>query len=335
MAHLLDIVSGKATFARAEGTQAAWHRLGQIMTPDMTPEERLQCAASDYEVIKVPNMHTCPRSGELITAKDFAMIRKDLNKVSQFDGLKYANVSAQYKPVQPLTVVKFFHDLAQKHDLTIDTIGSLQGGRKIWALAKLGKDFTLAGGDKVAGYVLLSTSYDATMATRIGFTTVRVVCNNTLQMALQDEKKNFFSVPHSTNFDAEKVAIDLGVVSRSFDSFHDVAKELTKVKVTDKQAARWLIDLFESKDANPEKLSTRKSNTINSVYEKFKGRGIGATMASAEGTAWGLVNAVTEYFDHDYGRNEENRFAASQFGVGATAKDQALEYITEVTGIMA
>ena len=72
-------------------------------------------------------------------------------------------------------------------------------------------------------------------------------------------------------------------------------------------------------------------NIIQGVYNKFDGSGIGATLPSSQGTAWGLLNAITEYTDHDYGRNENNRFKQSQFGQTAQLKEKALAYILEVT----
>ena len=330
MSHLLDIINGKASFARMADTESAWHGLGQIITPNMSVEEMQETSQVNYEVAKTANFHICPTTGEMIQANDFAMVRKEIgDHKTQFTGLKFANVSEQYQPVQPHTIVKFFHDLAKKYDLQIDTIGALKGGRKIWAMAKMGDSFTLAGGDTVDQYCLLSTSYDKTMATRIGFTSVRVVCNNTLQYAIGKDGKSFISVPHSTAFDAEKVKMDLGIVANGWSNFSQIANELSNVKLSDKQALRWLVDIFEEKDFEIDKLSTRKTNVIKSVYDKYKGQGIGSSLVSADGTAWGLVNAITEHYDHDYGRNDENRFSASQFGIGATAKDAALEYITE------
>ena len=132
MSHLLDIIDGKATFARLENTPAAWHGLGQIITSDMSVEQLQETALVNYTVEKTPNFHICPKTREMVTAHDFAMVRSDT-------GTKFANVSEQYQPVQPHTVVKFFHDLAKKYDLQIDTIGAIKGGRTIWAMAKTGK----------------------------------------------------------------------------------------------------------------------------------------------------------------------------------------------------
>jgi phage/plasmid-like protein (TIGR03299 family) len=182
----------------------------------------------------------------------------------------------------------------------------------------------------VEGYALISTSNDGTMATRIGFTSVRVVCNNTLTIALRDGKSHI-KVSHATTFDPDKVIIDLGMVHQSFGDFKVKAGKLSQRKVSSKQALKILVDLFEEKGADENKISTRNMGIITGVFNKWDGNGIGADLASANHTAWGLLNAITEYSDHDYGRNANNRFKASQFGATAQLKEKALAYILEVT----
>lgn len=323
MAHMIDNsnAQGRAAFARLAGTEQAWHGLGQTFDHDATLAEMLAASCVDFEVLKVPNYHYF--NGELVMSDDFALVRHDT-------GHKFANCSGKYEPVQPKTIVKFMHDLAKKYDLKIETIGALDKGERVWCLAKLGESFTLAGGDRVEGYALICTSNDKTMATRIMFTTIRVVCNNTLTMALGN--KNFLSIPHSTEFNPDQVEIDLGLVHSSFDAMKDKAELLSHRAVNSDLALKTLIALFEKKGADENKISTRNMNIITGVANKFiNGTGIGMDMPSAKGTAWGLLNAITEYTDHDYGRNADNRFKAAQFGANGDLKEKALAYILKVT----
>jgi len=318
----LDMTTGKPAFARLTGTASAWHGLGQTFDHNATLEELLTAGCVDFEIKKVPNFHYF--NGELIQANDYSLLRSD-------NGHKFTNCSSRYQPVQPATIVGFMHGLASKYDLKIDTIGALDKGERVWCLAQLGESFTLAGGDRVDGYALITTSNDGTMATRVMFTTVRVVCNNTLTMALAGEKKNHISVSHATSFDPDQVEIDLGLVHSSFAAMQAKAEKLSRTKMDKDLALKLLIDLFEEKGADANKISTRNMNIIQGVYNKFSGSGIGATLPSAQGTAWGLLNAITEYTDHDYGRNENNRFKQAQFGQTAQLKEKALAYILEVT----
>jgi len=93
-------------------------------------------------------------------------------------------VSRRYQVVQPVEVLEFYRDLVEVGGFELETAGVLKGGRKLWALAKTGQEATLRGGDRVKSYLLLATACDGTLATTAQFTSVRVVCNNTLQIAL-------------------------------------------------------------------------------------------------------------------------------------------------------
>ncbi|MEX2322088.1 MAG: DUF932 domain-containing protein, partial [Saccharospirillum sp.] len=94
-------------------------------------------------------------------------------------------VSQRYKVVQPGEILEFYRDLTEKSGFELETAGVLKGGRKLWALAKTGQSGMLKGVDKTDAYVLLATACDGSMATTAQFTSVRVVCNNTLAIALQ------------------------------------------------------------------------------------------------------------------------------------------------------
>lgn len=96
-------------------------------------------------------------------------------------------VSKRYNVVQPHEVLHFYQDLVQAGRFELETAGVLKGGRMLWALAKTGQDMRLNGGDIVKYYLLLATSCDGTLCTTAQFTSLRVVCNNTLQMALNDK----------------------------------------------------------------------------------------------------------------------------------------------------
>lgn len=321
MAHMIDNSTGQNAFARLAGTEQAWHGLGQTFDHNATLPELLAAGCVDFEVIKTPNYNYY--NGELVQANDYSLIRSD-------NGHKFTNCTARYKPVQPKEIVQFFYDLAKKYDLQIDTIGALDKGERVWCLAKLGESFTLAGGDKVEGYALISTSNDGTMATRIGFTSIRVVCNNTLTVALRDGKSHI-KVSHATTFDPDKVLIDLGMVHASFNDFKVKAQKLSQRHIDTKTALKILVDLFEKPGADENKISTRNMGIITGVFNKWDSSGIGMDFASSNHTAWGLLNAVTEYADHDYGRNVNNRFKAAQFGATAELKEKALAYILKVT----
>jgi phage/plasmid-like protein (TIGR03299 family) len=105
--------------------------------------------------------------------------------------------------VQPKEVLEFYRDLTEVSGYELETAGVLKAGRKFWALARTGKESALKGNDVVKGYLLLATSCDGTLATTATPTTIRVVCNNTLSIALNGAS-SAIKVPHSTSFDAQR-----------------------------------------------------------------------------------------------------------------------------------
>ncbi|WP_414616819.1 DUF932 domain-containing protein, partial [Stenotrophomonas muris] len=92
-------------------------------------------------------------------------------------------VSKRFKVVQPGEILEFYRDLTQHSGFELETAGVLKGGKKFWAMARTGQSTSLKGRDRVDGYLLLATACDGTLATTAQFTSVRVVCNNTLQIA--------------------------------------------------------------------------------------------------------------------------------------------------------
>ena len=121
-------------------------------------------------------------------------------------------VSSRYQVVQPSEILEFYRDLTEVGGFELETAGVLKDGKKLWALARTGQSATLKGRDTVNGYLLLATACDGTLATTAQFTSVRVVCNNTLAVALGDST-GAVKVPHRSQFDA--AAVNGSSVSRS------------------------------------------------------------------------------------------------------------------------
>lgn len=200
----------------------------------------------------------------------------------------------------------------------------LKDGKKLWALAKTGQSATLKGRDRMNGYLLLATACDGSLATTAQFTSVRVVCNNTLAIALGDST-GAVKVPHRSQFDAQAVKRQLGIAVSSWDAFMARTKALSECKVNDTAVEAFLrrVLTYPAAGANTPVPATNDS-AVKAVQELFAGRGRGADMASASGTAFGLLNAVTEYVDHHRrARSDDNRRDSAWFGAGATLKQKA------------
>ncbi len=308
MAHLID--------SMAYTGQTPWHGLGNILPPLQSLDVWLQAAGMDWTIEQSdvlyqgspdnPILHIYPDSKVLYRSDTLAPL---------------SVVSQRYNVVQPHEVLHFYQDLVAAGGFELETAGSLKGGRKLWALAKTGQDLMLKGGDLVKSYLLLATSCDGTLCTTAQFTSVRVVCNNTLQVAVGNQSAAI-KVPHSTQFDASAVKQALGLGVSQWDHFSQHAKALSQRPVAPQEALSFFSDLL----AQPvEEESIVLTRPVQRLHELYQGAGMGAELASSHNTAWGLVNAVTEYVDHHRRtRSQDHRLDSAWFGQGAQLKSRAL-----------
>ena len=308
MAHLIDTM--------AYTGQTPWHGLGNVLPPQQSLDIWLQAAGMDWTIEQSDVMFN--------VASDALHIRpySDSKVLYRSDTLAPLSVvSSRYNVVQPHEVLHFYQDLVEAGGFELETAGSLKGGRKLWALAKTGQDLKLKGNDLVKSYLLLATSCDGTLCTTAQFTSLRVVCNNTLQMALRGAT-GAIKVPHSTQFDAAAVKESLGLGLSHWDEFKIQTKALAQRPVAPEEALRFFSDLL-AQPLDEENIILTKP--VQRLHELYQGAGMGSELASSRNTAWGLVNAVTEYVDHHRrARSQDHRLDSAWFGQGAQLKSQAL-----------
>jgi len=319
MAHMLDFTKGRAAIGYVD--QTPWHGYGFKMNPTAPLEEWQVRSGLDWEAkLATVQYKTESQEGEQLQAFN------DRRVVYRSDNLApLATVSDRYRLVQPATVLEFFRDLIADQGFQMHTAGSLDGGRKIWALAKTGEEARIKGQDQIGNYLLLSTSFDGSTATLAIFTSIRVVCWNTLSYALDGEKRsNSVRVGHSSTFDPKAIKIDLGLAEKDWIHFIEKGNLLAERRVNDKEVRQWLIDVL----GEPEKPLDMQPNVnaMKKIYQLFYGGATGSGLTSADGTAWGLVNAATEYFDHHRrARDNGSRIKSAWFGTGSQAKEKAFQ----------
>lgn len=301
--------------------QEPWHGLGNKLTPKQPIEVWADRAGMNWTIESSEVRYVTGSSG--IGAIHAFPDQKVLYRSDTKSALSV--VSARYQVVQPREILEFYRDLTEVGGFELETAGVLKEGRKFWALAKTGQSGLLKGKDKIGGYLLLATACDGTLATTAQFTSVRVVCNNTLQIALGDST-GAVKVPHRSQFDAQAVKRQLGIAVSSWDAFMARTKALSERKVSDAAADAFLRRVLTYSTTN---LADRDAIAVNeraikAVGQLYAGRGKGSDLASASGTAWGLLNAVTEYVDHHRrARSDDHRRDAAWFGQGAAIKQKA------------
>ncbi|WP_339494061.1 DUF932 domain-containing protein [Pseudomonas sp. RA_105y_Pfl2_P56] len=301
---------------------APWHGLGSALSPKQPLEIWQREAGMNWQIQESPVHFKADASGHLGTIHSFpeqkVLYRSDTKA-------PLSVVSKRYQVVQPREVLEFYRDLTEFSGYELETAGVLKGGRKFWALARTGQAATLKGHDQVNGYLLLATSCDGTLATTATPTTVRVVCNNTLTVSLNGAT-HAIKVPHSTRFDPRAVKKQLGIAVSQWDEFMYRMRTLAERKVQTKEALGFFMEVLCDTSANspiPNVLPNKRA--MEKVQSLYEGRGRGADLESTHGTAWGLLNAVTEYVDHERrARSSEYRMDSAWFGQGAVIKQKAL-----------
>lgn len=300
-----------------------WHGLGNHLSPKQPLETWLQEAGMNWQINESPVRFAAGCVANLSTIHSFPE-QKVLYRSDNKEALSV--VSQRYQVVQPREVLEFYRDLTERSGYELETAGVLKGGRKLWALARTGQSTALKGNDVVNGYLLLATSCDGTLATTATPTTIRVVCNNTLTIAVNGASQAI-KVPHSTRFDPRAVKQQLGITISQWDDFMYRMRTLAARPVKAHEAKEYLRGvLCEALKNHPEGTGFSNERALNKVLSMYEGHGRGAELEAAKGTAWGLLNAVTEYVDHERrARNNEYRMDTAWFGQGAVIKQRALQ----------
>lgn len=336
MAHNLSFrADGKAEMAYVGNKP--WHGLGQELTKGASIGVWKKEAGLGWEAISTPIQGWSQPDGP--HAIDFPGYQ-GLYRSDTLEPLSI--VGAGYKVVQPGEVLEFFRKLVEVEGWWIHTAGALYGGRKVWALATrdVKSSVDKGGKDVVQQNILLATSLDGSMRTLVCETAVRVVCWNTLSMALDGASSagKLLKISHRQDFDHDEVHAAMGLHLNRFEEFMANARDLadTSIKLDDANEAlrrifqvddkpkvntAWLGKLSDA--AMPQEQEEDTPRGLQRVLNLFQGEAMGAALKTSKGTRWGLLNAVTQYVDHEMGRTNNSRLDGAWFGRGAALKTRA------------
>lgn len=302
-----------------------WHGLGSRLNKDQSIETWKTAAGMDWAINEAEVEYRSASCGESDThgyPEQKVLYRSDTLA-------PLAVVSKRYQVVQPEEVLEFYRDLTSLHGFELETAGVLKGGRKFWALARTGQSETLSKQDRVDGYLLLATACDGTLATTAQFTSVRVVCNNTLQIAV-GEKAGAVKVPHRSQFRPEVVKEQLGITVAGWDVFAKNMRLLCETPV-DPDSVDGLLRRVLTYGATGESVVNERA--VAHVRALYEGGGRGSLLKSSKGTAWGVLNSVTEFVDHHRrARSDDHRRDAAWFGEGQVIKRRAWDEAVRLIG---
>jgi len=334
MAHELETQNGVASFASFR--EPAWHGLGTVFSDEKTTSEMLAAANLNnwnvrLEELDIPNYLTSDKSYSYV-------VRTNPTDNTQTDVLGV--VGERYVPVQNEELFAFGDNILDGGGRW-ETAGSIRGGRVVFGSLALERETVLdpnGVADKVKTYLLINTSHDGSIAIQASITPVRVVCANTLNLALGSKKKKngikqSFKIRH-TQTASGKVAIAreaLGLANAYMDAFDVMAKAMIEKEITAQQFNDIILAAYPKpeKDAKGAiKKWTNKVDVINDIYTgEFNGM--------IAGNAWGAFNALTERLDwhrNSRGGNTESMLAAaSGFDATITAEKNRLLGIVKNT----
>lgn len=326
MAHHIDqTVDKQGAFVHVdEGKGSIWHTLGHPVKKGASAKEIAKIGSMGWPVKMKPVKFDIDEETEGTDFEHQVMFRGDTNQVLDICGKGYI-------PHQNLEVLEFFQEYIDAGEMYIDTAGVLMEGKYIFVQAKVGVDFDLGGGDKVEGRVLLMNPHQYGKGMIGKIVSQRVVCWNTLQMALGQGGKTI-SIPHTKVFDKarrDEAKQNLGIARERVHAFQADAIKLVKLKLDQDAALEILIKIFDGKKNMP---LDQQGRTITRMVELFMGAGIGAGMTTAKDTGWGLLNSVTQFYDHEYGRTLTSRAQTSILGVGDIKKREIMKELLAVAG---
>lgn len=268
-----------------------WHGLGTQVEDAPTSRDALHLAGLDWTV-EQRNIQLCGG----------AKIDSFKANVRSTDGKVLGVVSERYKIVQN-TDAFAFTDALIGGEVRYETAGSLCGGKKIWLLAKLPEQEIV--GDKTEPYLCFSNTHDGSGAIRVCMTPVRVVCNNTLNLALDGAKRSW-SVRHTGDMQSKmhEARICLEMASAYMEQLEQTADHMANTPVTRDQLNRLLGELFPTDESSTE----REAKGVERLKDEFMTCYFAPDILKFRGTAWGAVNAMSDMLSHNSPRRKTEHY---------------------------
>lgn len=316
--------------------QPAWHGLGTVIDADVvTAAEAIELAGLNWDVKLVPTYATFGTQVGGINdgLPAFKVIENKWGVQRSTDGSVLGIVSERYQPVQNHEAFQFIDSLVDDGAAKYHTAGSLSNGKLIWLLAKFGDDIVIKGleDEAIKPFLLLGNSHDGSKALTVSITPIRVVCKNTLNLALKGAQRQWKAKHVKGSLDAfNEAKKTLGLTHKYLQEFELQANNLIDTKVSEGQVEGLLSHLYPlAEDASPVSI-TRAQNNRADILSLYKNA---PNLQNVTGTAWALLNAVGEYNDHGStvrltkGWNESEARMRKALDTGL--RDKALDWIQD------
>jgi phage/plasmid-like protein (TIGR03299 family) len=324
MAHNLYTLSNGAS--AYVGRQSAWHQLGTVTGEHFSWQDQEQAAGLNFTVEK----RQLEYMGSSVDA--WGTFRVDYDQATRVKSHTFLGaVGEDYQVIQHGEGFKMLDSLVgAAGGAHYETAGALGKGETIWGLVDLNIGLSV-GDDRHESYLLFSTSHDGSKSHGYGLTDTRVVCQNTLNMALSSKAASSLRVRHTRNAmdRIQSMHTALEGITNDVRTMEQKLNMLAQRRVTKESCEQIFARLFPPTliDGKPKEDSTRRQNQIAAILERFESNDNNA-FPEQRGTAYNLLNGITEYVDHYRdGVRGGKRAEAAMFGSGNQLKTNALEII--------
>lgn len=286
--------------------KAPWHQLGTIVQDAPNSAAAIKLAGLGWSVDQM-ELQAITEAEEPLKVPGFrANVRSDTKMV-------LGVVTPTYTPCQNVDAFSFVDKLIKEEEVFFETAGSLKGGRVVWLLARLPGAFTVGKEDRNFPYLLFMNSHDGSTAIRIMPTTVRVVCWNTLNLALGSDSQRF-CIRHVGDVQAkvDRARHAIGLAHKQFETFEEQVVQLVDVKLVMPQVTGFveqLIPMADNVTVRAANSITRRRDRIAQIWETDPH----CRLEGIEDSAWALVNAYTQFIDHErncVGETEDEKLSS-------------------------
>ena len=274
-----------------------WHGLGTKVEEAPSSADALRLAGLDWRV-EQKNIQLCGGS----------KVPGYKANVRSTDGKVLGVVSDRYRIVQNADAFEFTDSIIGG-DVRYETAGSLNSGKKIWLLAKLPE--TEIAGDKTEPYLCFSNTHDGSGAVRVCMTPIRVVCNNTLNLAL-DSAKRAWSVRHTGSLQSKmhEARACLRMANTYMGALAEKADRMANTIITRDQLNRILDELFPVDEHTTE----REKQNIKKLRDEYMVCYFAPDLVKFRDTAWGAYNAMSDMITHNAPLRKTENYRENNWG---------------------
>lgn len=328
MSHEIEIDQNTGTASFVGARQSAWHRLGTILPDTFDAATAITKGGLDWQVTSYPQYVDALGNdgGHRITSPDVANVR-----ISPFTGVPeiLGTVSPDYRIIQNHALAPILDGIVAESGAHFETAGSLRGGKEVFISMKLPKGILVGGVDKVDNYLVAMNAHTGLTSLQLVVTTIRVVCANTAQMALNHNSAKI-AIRHTGDVDEQlaQARAALGITVKYLDEFEAIANRMFDTEMTNLEFEEFIKAVYPEKDRSKDITNrgrtndARRDETLRQLFRTSPtGQGI-------RGTRWAAFNTITEYVDHYKSANEDTNARRVTSGATNEVKATALALLT-------